>query len=42
MVIAVKALLRSDHPSGQTYSADHFIDAVEEPGLILDADLPHA
>ncbi|MDO8389716.1 MAG: EAL domain-containing protein [Actinomycetota bacterium] len=35
-VIAVEALLRWHHPSGELYSADRFIAIAEETGLILD------
>jgi EAL domain-containing protein (putative c-di-GMP-specific phosphodiesterase class I) len=35
-VIAVEALLRWNHPSGEMYTADRFIDAAEEAGIIFD------
>jgi diguanylate cyclase (GGDEF)-like protein/PAS domain S-box-containing protein len=35
-MIAVEALLRWHHPSGETYTADRFVDLAEETGLILD------
>jgi diguanylate cyclase (GGDEF)-like protein/PAS domain S-box-containing protein len=35
-MIAVEALLRWHHPSGQLYGADRFVDLAEETGLILD------
>jgi diguanylate cyclase (GGDEF)-like protein/PAS domain S-box-containing protein len=35
-VIAVEALLRWHHPSGEIYTADRFIEAAEDTGLILD------
>jgi len=35
-VIAVEALLRWNHPDGELYTADRFIEVAEETGLILD------
>ena len=35
-VIAVEALLRWHHPSGELLTADRFVDVAEETGLILD------
>lgn len=35
-MIAVEALLRWHHPSGETYTAARFVDLAEETGLILD------
>jgi EAL domain-containing protein (putative c-di-GMP-specific phosphodiesterase class I) len=35
-VIAVEALLRWHHPSGELFTADRFIETAEETGLILD------
>ena len=35
-MVAVEALLRWHHPSGELYTADRFIDIAEETGLILD------
>jgi diguanylate cyclase (GGDEF)-like protein/PAS domain S-box-containing protein len=35
-VIAVEALVRWHHPSGELYAADRFIETAEETGLILD------
>ena len=35
-MIAVEALLRWHHPSGELYGADRFVDVAEETGLILD------
>jgi EAL domain-containing protein (putative c-di-GMP-specific phosphodiesterase class I) len=35
-VTAVEALLRWNHPSGEVYAADRFIDVAEDTGLILD------
>jgi diguanylate cyclase (GGDEF)-like protein/PAS domain S-box-containing protein len=35
-MIAVEALLRWHHPSGELYTADRFVEIAEETGLILD------
>jgi len=35
-VIAVEALLRWRHPTGEIYAADRFIEVAEDTGLILD------
>ena len=36
VVMAVEALLRWHHPSGETWSADRFVQVAEESGRILD------
>lgn len=35
-VVAVEALLRWHHPSGELYSADRFIDVAEEMGVLVE------
>ena len=35
-VVAVEALIRWHHPSGETYSADRFVEIAEQSGAIVD------